>query len=112
MSQPADKKKKQGGMFRAILWLVALGVLGVVVGYIAGVVISAILSSTSSNTFVSAQLMQSFGYTNASKVFSGAALQMFTSAQVFSYLFPVGGFAIGAVAGYFKGKREDKEEEE
>jgi len=112
MSQPADKKKKQGGMFRAILWLVALGVLGVVIGYVAGATISAVLSSTSANTFVSSQLMQSFGYSNASKVFGGAALQMFTTAQVFSYLFPVGGFAIGAVSGYFKGRREDKEEEE
>ena len=112
MSQPADKKKKNGGMLRAILWMVALGAVGVLVGYVGGAVISAVLTSTSANTFVASQLLQSFHYTNASKVLGGSALQMFTTGQVFSYLFPLSGFGIGAIVGYFKGRKEDKEEEE
>jgi len=92
--------------------MVILGVVGAIIGYIGGAVIAAILTATSANSFVAAQLLQSFGYLNASHVFGGAALQQFTTAQVFSYLFPIGGFGIGTGIGYFKGKKEDKEEEE
>jgi len=99
----------QGGSFRALLWLSVLAVFGAVTGYLAGLSLSSIYMSGSGSLFIAAQLLKTFGYSNASSVIFGQGSQLFYSAQIVPYLMSSMGALIGLAVGYFKGKNEDKE---
>jgi len=101
---------KLGGMFKAILWSLGLGIAFLFLGYIGAVELSSMLTSNSANTMLSSQALLQFGYLNTSKIYEIQSLQMLANAQNLLYLIPISFFATGSIVGYFKGKKEDKEE--
>lgn len=101
-----------GGTYRAIIWAAGLGALAAVLMYFLSLGISALLGYSAGGEMLAGQLLGQFGYTNASKIITAGGLQAFYQAQVVPYILTLLGFTIGAIVGYFKGKKEDKEEEE
>lgn len=97
-------------MLRALLWAIGLGVFAGFLGYLAGIGLSAILGYAAGGELIVAQTLHYFGYYNASSAIQGIALNNLYQANALPYILSVGSAGVGAVLGYFKGKKEDAEE--
>jgi len=73
VSQPQNQNKK-GGVLRATLWAMGLGVFSGLVGYVVALRLSAILSYGSGGSFIVAHVLDAFNYTEASQAVRGIAL--------------------------------------
>ncbi len=109
-AQTAQTGKKHGGMFRAVLWIAFLATLLGSIGWLAGLAVGSIIASNGADMFISAQLLNTMGYHNASTAIQAEAMHYIFSANVAQVVFSAIGIAGGVVIGYFKGKREDAEE--
>nr|MCL7344629.1 hypothetical protein [Candidatus Aramenus sulfurataquae] len=107
-AQPIDKKKK-GGMYRALLWALVMGALAGIIAYIVGLGIASLLSYSGAGQLIAGQLLNDFGYKNASVAITGIGAGDIYQASVFPYVLTLLGVGVGAGVGYFKGKQEDEE---
>ncbi len=107
-TQPVEKKKK-GGLFRALLFALILGALAGIIAYVVGLGIASLLSYSGAGQLIAGQLLNDFGYKNASTAVTGVATGDIYQASVLPYVLTLLGIGVGAGIGYFKGKQEDEE---
>lgn len=97
-----------GGTLRSLLWILALFALASMIGYVAGLGISAILGYTAGGEYIVAQFLYQQGYVNASHAIQAQASNNLYQASTLPYVTTSVSGVVGAIIGYFKGRREDK----
>jgi len=107
-SRSEEESKEENKLLNSIIYGFGLGAGGVLVGIVIALVLSSILTTNSASTFVSSQLMSSFGYVNASKALSGTAVQYFAYAQMLMFLLPMVSFGILFIVGFLYGRNKKK----
>jgi len=104
VSQPQNQNKK-GGVLRATLWAMGLGVFSGLVGYVVALRLSAILSYGSGGSFIVAHVLDAFNYNRSSTSSEGHSAYSSTRPTHY-YVIAIASAGLGAVIGYFKGKPE------
>ena len=104
MSQPAPSNSEHDKESKGWLWMFAYGALFGIIAFVIGFALGALMSFSAGGEFIASQVLQQFGYTNASHAVNAAASLDLYAAMRLPLILALVAAGVGMVFGYFKGK--------